>query len=187
MALARATIRFILALPLRPKTQSWVGLLTDGDGLEANPCRPACDARCVDAERPRWRSRIAVEWIRQRRRQQGCLTRVQAVGADPEVAFGGGLRAVDAGTPLDHVQVDLEDAPLAPQALHQSGEPDLERLAHVGAGLPEVHVAGALHGDGAGAAHAALALVTQVPCPGPAQRLQVDTPVGEEVRVLRGD
>src|SRR5215813_7024547 len=68
---------------------------------------------------------------------------------------GGHLSAVDAVTPLDHVEIDLEDARLRPAEFDEFGDVGLDALAQEAAAGPEQDVLGGLLRDRAGAAQLA--------------------------------
>ena len=86
----------------------------------------------------------------------GGLGHVELVEGLAEEGLGGGGHAVGALAEEDHVQIQPEDLLLGELVLHAVGDESLLQLAPIGLVEVEEHVAGGLHGDGAGA----LALVT---------------------------
>ena len=83
-----------------------------------------------------------------------CLA-VEVAGGGVVVVAGGGLGAVDAGAPLDDVEIELEDALLAEDEFGDGDERGLGALAEDGAAGSEEEVFDELLGDGGAAAEAA--------------------------------
>jgi len=86
--------------------------------------------------------------IRQRGGELGCLALVEVGGRLAEVALARRARPVDAGAELDHVEIELENAPLGERALDLPGQERLPRLAQRVARRGEPEVLGELLGDG---------------------------------------
>ncbi len=106
--------------------------------------------------------------------------RRSATGAPPgvEEAFGGRLGAVGAVAELRDIQIDLEDAPLRPEALDEQREVSLEALAEIAAAGPQIQILRHLLADGAGAAHAVAVLIELI---GLLDGLDVEPPVLREI------
>jgi hypothetical protein len=100
-----------------------------------------------------------------------------------EVRGRGGASAVDAGTELDHVQVELEDPAFVERVLDLPGQDGLFELAERVAVRREPQVLDQLLGDGRGAARP-LRVLQRLPDRA-ADLAPVEAAVGEEVDVLR--
>jgi len=70
----------------------------------------------------------------------GGLAAVEVAGGGVEVVAAGGFGAVDAGAPLDDVEVELEDALLAEDELGDGDEGGLGAFAEEGAAGAEEEV-----------------------------------------------
>ena len=95
---------------------------------------------------------------------------------------GGGAQAVQPGTPLDHVQVDLEDPVLSESGLQEEREDQLLELAREALLTAQEQVLGELLGDGGRAAHGAA--LSHVGGEGLRQLGEVQAGVGEEGEVF---
>ena len=110
--------------------------------------------------------------------ERGGLVEGQRGRGPVEVRTGGGLRAEDPRAPLDHVQVELEDAVLVQPPLQSLGHDQLQGLPEKGAVRAEVQVLGELLRDRA--APSDLVPVRPRVGDGPRQGSQVrGTPPGE--------
>ncbi len=76
--------------------------------------------------------------------------------------LGGGFCTVNARSPFDDVEVNLNHAALGPQRIHVEGKRDLEELPDHEAAIPEKEVLGGLHGNGAGASDGRLIIIKGV-------------------------
>src|SRR5690606_38156297 len=96
---------------------------------------------------PRAVLRVGGERVRQRRGEGGGLVQREAGRGAAEVVPGGRLRTEDSGTPLGHVEVELEDAVLGEEALEAARDDELLRLAQERPLRREVEVLGELLRD----------------------------------------
>jgi hypothetical protein len=119
-----------------------------------------------------------------RRGQDGGQTRGlfggEVARLDAEMMARGGLGAEDAFVELRHVEVDLENAPLGPERLHQGGDRGFQRLAQPGPAMPQEGVLHRLLADRGTAARGA-------GVDRGADRGHVEAPVQAEIRVLGGN
>ena len=107
---------------------------------------------------------------------------VQRVRRLVKIMPGGGLGAVDARPPFDHVEIDFHDPPLAPGKLDQRREPGFEPFAQPVAARPQEDIFRGLHRDGAGAEQAAMSALVAIP--GCFDRAPVKAVVAAEPGVL---
>src|SRR5436309_14535839 len=77
--------------------------------------------------------------------------------------LGRGFGAIDAGTPFDDIEIDLDNPPLAPGQLDQRREIGLESLAEPSAARPQKHVLRGLHRDRAGPQQSAAPALVLLP------------------------
>jgi hypothetical protein len=96
-------------------------------------------------------ARRSVERVGQHGGEARCFGGRQTCRGFAEIMLGRGFGAIDAGSPLDDIEVDLDDPLLAPGELDQRSEIGLECLAQPVAGRSQEHVFGGLHRDRAGA------------------------------------
>src|SRR6185312_4974514 len=97
---------------------------------------------------------VAVVWIRQHRRHQGCLGWAQATGRLAEGPAGARLGAEFAiRPPFGDVEINLEDTPLAEHQVDPHGQGELQHLADVATAGPQEEILRDLLGDGGPAPH----------------------------------
>src|SRR5580704_12717068 len=108
----------------------------------------------------------------------------QARRREMEEAFRGRLGAIRTVAELRDIQIDLEDAPLRPEALDEQREVGLETLAEKAAAGPQIQILRHLLADGAGTAHAVAMLIELISL---LDGLDVEPPVLREFLILRGD
>ena len=99
---------------------------------------------------------VALDRVRQRRRQQRRLARVELARPFVEIMLRGGLDAEHAVAPLGDVEVDLDGARLRPDLAENQRDADFDPLANGRAARPQEQVLGGLHGDRRRAAAGAL-------------------------------
>ncbi len=128
------------------------------------------------------RGNVVPQRVRQHGDQPSLLVERERGRPHPVVPGRGGRDAEGAPPPLDHVEVQLEDARLREHQVHADRGDRLEVLAEVGLPGREEEVAGELLGDGA----AAVESVADVPVDEVrvADRAEADARVGPEVPVL---
>ena len=114
----------------------------------------------------------------------GGLAAVEVVGGGVEVVAAGGFGAVDAGTPLDDVEVELEDALFAEDELGDGDEGELGALAEEGAAGTEEQIFDELLIDGGASSETATVKVT---FGGDLDGVPVEAIVLVEAGVLGGD
>lgn len=90
--------------------------------LPDNPLLPRMNIR-------RRQSRLEAERIRQRRREQRGLGTTQFAGRNPEIAPAGRLDPEQMVTEFGNVQINGQDALLAPEHFQKKRKPDLEAFA----------------------------------------------------------
>ena len=135
--------------PVRPELRRDPSRIVSGAGtLPRAPASMICERLAlVTAPLPpasargssrRGPPRYAESGLRSKRRGEGVIAASRAAcsaescaAGDAEVALRRGLGAEDAVAPLDHVEVELEDALLRQHRLQQHGDHRLLRLAHV--------------------------------------------------------
>ena len=123
-----------------------------------------------------------------RRRKDGgearCLVAADGARGDAVVGAADGLCAVDAGTPLDEVEIELEDALLAEDKLGDGDERGLRTFAEDGAAGAEEEIFDKLLGERGGAADA---LAFHVALGGELHLVPVEAVVLVEAPVFSGD
>src|SRR5580704_4766341 len=114
----------------------------------------------------------------------GALLAVDAACGNAEVVAAGGLRAINAGAPLDHVEIKLEDAPLAEDQLGHRDERELGALSKDGAAGAEEEIFHQLLRDGGTAANFA---AFHIAFGGEFNRVPIEAVMLVEARVFGGD
>lgn len=113
------------------------------------------------------------------------LFRGKSRGGGPKIVLSSGFCAVHSISPLDDVQIDLENAALGQQAFHHHGDERLLGLAPIGALPGEEEVLGQLLADGRAAAQPVG--LGEVALVGVFDRLPIETVVVEEPLVFGSD
>src|SRR5271156_909357 len=101
-----------------------------------------------------------------------------------EEALRGRLGTIRAVAELRDIQIDLEDAPLRPEAFDEQREVRLEALAEIAAAGPKIQILRHLLADGACPPDGMAVLVELI---GLLDGLDVEPPVLREFLILRGD
>ena len=114
----------------------------------------------------------------------GALLAADAARRDSVVVLGGRLHAIDAGTPFDHVEIELENALLAEDEFGDGDECGLRALAEDGAAGSEEEVLDELLRDGRATADAS---AFHVFVGSKFHGLPIEAMVLVEARVLGGD
>jgi hypothetical protein len=96
----------------------------------------------------------------------------------------GGVRAINSGTPFDHIEVDLQNALLAKKEFGQRHQCELRAFAKDRAAGSEEEVFYELLGDGGGSAEAA---ALQIVASSDLDLVPIEAMVLVEARVFRGD
>jgi hypothetical protein len=118
----------------------------------------------------------------------GGLAAVEVAGRGVEVVAAGGFGSVDAGAPLDDVEVELEDALLAEDELGDGDEGGFGAFAEEGAAGAEEEILDELLVDGGAPAETVLGIVVvEVPFGSDLHGLPVEAVVLVEAGVFGGD
>ena len=113
---------------------------------------------------------------------------VEVAGGGVEVVVAGGFGSVDAGAPLDYVEVELEDALLAEDEFGDGDEGGFGALAEEGVAGAEEEIFDQLLIDGGSAAETVFGIVVvEVTFGGDFHGLPVEAVVLVEARVFGGD
>ena len=105
------------------------------------------NAPLTPSQRPARLRRIPAFRIRQDRRQHGRLLSRETARADAEIMLRGCFDPVDPAPHLDHVCIQLQDAPLRQQHFHPDRVIRFQSFPDPGAALPEEDRPGALVRD----------------------------------------
>src|SRR5438046_10359507 len=91
--------------------------------------------------------------------------------------LGRGSGAIDARTPFDNIEIDLDDPPLAPGQLDQRREIGFEGLTEPSAVRPQKYVLRGLHRDRAGPQQSAVPALVLLPGPLHPARVESEMPL----------
>jgi len=101
-----------------------------------------------------------------------------------KMGFGGGSGPVEPRTKFDMIEVEFENALFPEQDLHPERVVGFKHFTDPGPALPEKDGAGALHGDGGGAANVCSAFPRAGN--GLAQGVEIKSMMVEEILIFRG-
>ena len=127
-----------------------------------NGCFPAYFFKSYGQVLP-YPGRRAPQRLRQAESEGAGVVEAEFGWGAAEVGGGGCGDAVEAGTGLYDIEVDFEDALLAPESFYQNCPPGFKGLAEPSLGAESEQVAGSLLGDGAASAQRSVHVFMSVP------------------------